>query len=160
MAAAGAECKVLKVGINGFGRIGRMVFKATVGRANIEVVAVNDPFTDPEYMAYQLKYDSTHGRFDGTVTAEGGNLIVNGKKMQVFAEKDPSAIKWAETGVAYVLECTGVFKEVDTAAAHLKGGAKRVVISAPSKTAPEYRSFATRRSRSGARARRGGSRRS
>jgi glyceraldehyde 3-phosphate dehydrogenase len=138
-AAAGAESKkVLRVGINGFGRIGRMVFKASLSRSDIEVVAVNDPFTDPEYMAYQFKYDSTHGRFGGTVTSEEGNLIVNGRTVKVFAEKDPSQIPWAANSVDYVAECTGVFKELDTAAAHLKGGAKRVLISAPSKTAPMF----------------------
>jgi glyceraldehyde 3-phosphate dehydrogenase len=136
--AAAAEKKVVKIGINGFGRIGRMVFKASLARDDIQVVAVNDPFTDPEYMAYQFKYDSTHGCFKGTVSSVDGNLVVNGTTIKVFAEKDPAAIPWGENGVDYVAECTGVFRELDTASAHLKGGAKRVLISAPSKTAPMF----------------------
>ena len=137
MASAGTE-KTLKIVINGFGRIGRMVFKATLSRPDIEVVAVNDPFTDPEYMAYQFKYDSTHGCYKGTIASVDGNLVVDGKTVKVFAEKDPAKIPWGESGVDYVAECTGVFRELDNASAHLKGGAKRVLISAPSKTAPMF----------------------
>jgi glyceraldehyde 3-phosphate dehydrogenase len=138
MASADSTGKVLKIGVNGFGRIGRMVMKASLSRSDIEVVAVNDPFTDPEYMAYQFKYDSTHGVFKGEVSSDGKDLTINGKKISVFAERDPAAIPWTKVGVDYVAECTGVFREVDKASAHLKGGAKRVLISAPSKTAPMF----------------------
>jgi glyceraldehyde 3-phosphate dehydrogenase len=137
--AAAADSKTLKIGINGFGRIGRMVMKATLSFDDVEVVAVNDPFTDPEYMAYQLKFDSTHGRFSGEIsTDKDSNLVVNGKTIKVFAERDPEKIEWAANGVDYVADCTGVFRELDGASKHLKGGAKRVLISAPSKTAPMF----------------------
>eukprot|EP01083_Nonionella_stella_P039572 107617_1 len=135
---AAAETGILKVGINGFGRIGRMVMKASLKRDDIQVVAVNDPFTNPEYMAYQFKYDSTHGRFAGEVTSDGKSLTINGKVIRCFAERDPAAIDWTACGVTYVAECTGVFKELETAKAHLKGSVKRVLISAPSKTAPMF----------------------
>jgi len=128
----------VKVGINGFGRIGRMVFRASIFREDIEVVAINDPFIPADYMVYQLSYDSTHGRFKGKVSAEGKNLIVNGRSIATFSEKNPADIPWGKAGAVYVLECTGVFKETDTCAAHLKAGAQRVIISAPSKTAPMY----------------------
>jgi len=128
----------IKVGINGFGRIGRMVFRASVFREDIEVVAINDPFIPTEYMVYQLSYDSTHGKFKGKVSADGKNLVVNGRKIQTFAEKDPANIPWGKTGSVYVLECTGVFKETKECEAHLKAGTQRVIISAPSKTAPMY----------------------
>jgi glyceraldehyde 3-phosphate dehydrogenase len=130
--------KVLKIGINGFGRIGRMVAKASLSRADIEIVAVNDPFTDPEYMAYQFKYDSTHGVFKGEVSSDGKSLTIDGKSVTVFAERDPSKIPWKSAGVDYVAECTGVFCELDKAKAHLTEGVKRVLISAPSKTAPMF----------------------
>jgi len=136
--AAAEETKTLKIGINGFGRIGRMVAKASLGRSDIEVVAVNDPFTDPEYMAYQFKYDSTHGVFDGEVSSDGKSLTINGKQLTVFAERDPAKIPWTDAGVDYVAECTGVFRELDKAKAHLESGVKRVLISAPSKTAPMF----------------------
>jgi glyceraldehyde 3-phosphate dehydrogenase len=128
----------LKVGINGFGRIGRMVFRAATSREDIEVVAINDPFIPTEYMAYQLSFDSTHGKFKGKVAADGKNLSVNGRTVATFAEKDPTNIPWGKVGAVYVLECTGVFKEIDQCVSHLKGGAQRVIISAPSKTAPMY----------------------
>jgi glyceraldehyde 3-phosphate dehydrogenase len=128
----------LKIGINGFGRIGRMVFRAALTRDDIQVVAVNDPFIPPEYMVYQLKYDSTHGVLKHEVSTDGNFLSVAGHKVQIFQERDPANIGWAKAGAVYVAECTGVFTEVEKATAHLKGGAKRVVISAPSKTAPMF----------------------
>ena len=122
----------IKVGINGFGRIGRLVFRAAATRPGIEVVGIND-LIDVEYMAYMLKYDSTHGKFEGDVSVSGGNLIVNGKTIRVTAEKDPANLKWNEVGAEYVVESTGLFLSRDKAAGHLKAGAKRVVMSAPSK---------------------------
>ncbi|XP_031622992.1 glyceraldehyde-3-phosphate dehydrogenase [Contarinia nasturtii] len=126
-----------KIGINGFGRIGRLVLRAAVEKG-AEVVAVNDPFIGVDYMVYLFKYDSTHGRFKGTVTAEGGCLVVNGKKIVVFSERDPKDIKWASAGAEYVVESTGVFTTIDKASAHLAGGAKKVIISAPSADAPMF----------------------
>ncbi|KAJ9124932.1 hypothetical protein QFC24_002861 [Naganishia onofrii] len=128
----------VKVGINGFGRIGRIVFRNAVEHGDIEVVAINDPFIDLDYMVYMFKYDSTHGRFKGTVTAENGKLVINGKPVHVFGERDPAAIKWGEAGADYVVESTGVFTTTDKASAHLKGGAKKVIISAPSADAPMF----------------------
>ena len=127
-----------KVGINGFGRIGRIVFRNAVSRDDVEVVAVNDPFIETHYAAYMLKYDSTHGRFQGTVETYDQGLVVNGKKVQFFAEKDPAAIPWGKAGADYIVESTGVFTTNEKAAAHLKGGAKKVVISAPSADAPMF----------------------
>lgn len=127
----------VKIGINGFGRIGRLVFRAAMNRKNVEVVGINDLF-DAEYLAYMLKYDSTHRQFDGTVKAEGNNIIVNGKKIRVFAEKDPAAIKWVDVGAEYVIESTGLFTTLETAKGHLAGGAKKVIISAPSADAPMF----------------------
>lgn len=135
---------MIRVGINGFGRIGRMVFRAAVSNfsKDIEVVAINDLLAfnkeDPskmlvDYLAYLLKYDSVHGQFDGDVKVEGHDLIVNGKKIRVFAEKDPAAIKWGEEKVDVVVESTGFFLTAPAAEAHIKGGAKKVIISAPSK---------------------------
>jgi len=125
------------MGINGFGRIGRLVFRAAHEKEGIEVVAVNDPFMDLEYMVYQLKYDSTHKAFSGTVEFknDGGKelLIVNGRAIRVYHERDPSSIGWGESGADYVCESTGVFTERLKAEMHIKGGAKKVVISAPSK---------------------------
>lgn len=121
-----------KIGINGFGRIGRLAFRAAVGRKDIEVVGIND-LVDPEYMAYMLKYDSTHGRFDGTVEAKDGNLIVNGKKIRVTAEKDPSNLKWNEVGAEIVIESTGLFLTKADGQKHITAGAKKVVFSAPAK---------------------------
>jgi len=131
------------VGINGFGRIGRLVLRAAVEKDTVQVVAVNDPFIDVEYMVYMFKYDSTHGRFPGKVSQSGGNLVVEcpGKSTQtikVFNCKDPAEIKWGEAGAQYVVESTGVFTTLEKAGAHLKGGAKKVVISAPSADAPMF----------------------
>ncbi|KAJ5981010.1 glyceraldehyde-3-phosphate dehydrogenase [Penicillium waksmanii] len=130
---------VPKVGINGFGRIGRIVFRNAINHGGVDVVAVNDPFIEVHYAAYMLKYDSTHGQFKGTIEIDGTNgLIVNGKKIRFYAERDPASIPWAETGAAYVVESTGVFTTTDKASAHLKGGAKKVIISAPSADAPMF----------------------
>ncbi len=128
----------IKVGINGFGRIGRLVFRAALNNPKVEVVGINDPFIDPAYMVYMLKYDSVHGRFKGTAEAGEGKIIVNGKTVHCYAQKDPSQIPWGAIGVEYVLESTGVFTDSEKASAHLKAGAKKVVISAPSKDAPMY----------------------
>jgi len=129
---------VIKVGINGFGRIGRLVFRSSFERDDIEVVAVNDPFINLEYMVYLTKYDSTHGRFNGTVEAKGDKLVVNGKEVTVFACRNPDEIAWGAAGADYVVESTGVFTLTEKASLHLKGGAKKVVISAPSKDAPTF----------------------
>ena len=122
----------IKVGINGFGRIGRLVFRAMTERENIEVVGIND-LINAEYMAYMLKYDSVHGEFKGEVSTEGNDLIVNGKRIRVTAEKDPNNLKWNEVGAEYIVESTGLFLSKDTAQAHINAGAKKVVLSAPSK---------------------------
>jgi len=123
----------IKVGINGFGRIGRMVFRAaTKDFPEIEVVAIND-LLEPDYLAYMLKYDSVHGRFNGDVAVSGSNLVVNGKTIRLTAEKDPANLKWNEAGVDIVIECTGFFLTKDTCQAHIKAGAKKVVQSAPCK---------------------------
>jgi len=127
-----------KVGINGFGRIGRLVLRAALDNKDVTVVAVNDPFIDLKYMVYMFKYDSTHGRYKGSVEDKDGKLIVNGQTIAVFNEKDPSAIPWSSAGAEYVVESTGVFTTTEKASAHLKGGAKKVVISAPSADAPMY----------------------
>lgn len=129
---------MVKVGINGFGRIGRLVFRASLARTDVEVVAINDPFIDVDYMVYMLKYDSIHGRFKGDVSVNNGKLVVNGREITVFECKDPAEIAWGQAGADYVVESTGVFTTMDTAAAHFKGGAKKVVISAPSKDAPMF----------------------
>lgn len=126
-----------KIGINGFGRIGRLVLRAAVDKG-AQVVAVNDPFIGLDYMVYLFKFDSTHGRFKGTVTAEGGFLVVNGQKITVFSERDPKDIKWASAGAEYVVESTGVFTTIEKASTHLAGGAKKVIISAPSADAPMF----------------------
>lgn len=122
----------IKVGINGFGRIGRIVFRAAQKRSDVEVVAIND-LMDVEYMAYMLKYDSTHGRFEGTVEIREGALIVNGKKIRITAEKDPNNLKWGEVGVDVVAEATGIFLTDETARKHITAGAKKVVMTGPSK---------------------------
>jgi glyceraldehyde 3-phosphate dehydrogenase len=129
---------VVKVGINGFGRIGRIVFRNAIEHDDVNIVAVNDPFIEPHYAAYMLKYDSTHGQFKGTIEVDGNNLKVNGKTVRFYMEKDPSNIPWSETGAYYVVESTGVFTTTEKAKAHLKGGAKKVVISAPSSDAPMF----------------------
>ncbi|MDX1795587.1 MAG: type I glyceraldehyde-3-phosphate dehydrogenase [Hydrogenovibrio sp.] len=123
----------IKVGINGFGRIGRMAFRAAAKDfKNIEVVAIND-LLDPEYLAYMLKYDSVHGRFDGDVEVKDGNLVVNGKTIRITAERNPADLKWDEVGADLVIECTGFFLTEESCQAHLDAGAKKVVQSAPSK---------------------------
>ncbi len=127
----------LNIGINGFGRIGRMVFRSTVRRDDVDVVAIND-LLDVQHLAYLLKYDSVHGRFDGDVEVSGDHLIVNGKKVRITAERDPKNLKWDEVGADIVAECTGIFTTLETAQYHIDGGAKKVVISAPSKDAPMF----------------------
>ncbi len=122
----------VKVGINGFGRIGRLVFRAGVNNPNIEFVGIND-LLDPDYIAYMLKYDSTHGRFDGDVSVDGGNLVVNGKTIRITSERDPANLKWDEVEAEYVVESTGLFLTKEKAEGHIKAGAKKVVMSAPSK---------------------------
>jgi glyceraldehyde 3-phosphate dehydrogenase len=122
----------IKVGINGFGRIGSLVFGALLEKENVEVVAIND-LIDAEYMAYMIKYDSVHGRFKGEVKAEGKDLVVNGKKIRISAERDPNNINWSEAGAEYIVECTGRFLTKETAMAHINAGAKKVILSAPSK---------------------------
>ena len=150
--------KYINIGINGFGRIGRMVLRASLKRNTINVIAVNDPFIKPEliyicssttyhmiiytythrYMVYMFKYDTVQDTFPGDVSTDGTNLIINGKKIKIFSEKKPANIPWGKNGVVYVAECTWVFKEKDTASLHLRGGAKKVIISAPSKTVPMF----------------------
>jgi len=127
-----------KVGINGFGRIGRIVFRNAIEHDDIDIVAVNDPFIEPHYAAYMLKYDSTHGQFKGEIKATEKGLEVNGKTIRFYTEKDPANIPWSETGAYYIVESTGVFTTTEKAKAHIKGGAKKVVISAPSADAPMY----------------------
>tara|TARA_R110000868_G_scaffold78284_3_gene223574 strand:+ start:28749 stop:29750 length:1002 start_codon:yes stop_codon:yes gene_type:complete len=127
----------LKIGINGFGRIGRLVFRATVERDNVDVVAIND-LLDVEHLAYLLEYDSVHGKFNGTVEVKDGNLVVNGKTVRITAERDPKNLKWDEVGADIVAECTGIFTTLETAQSHIDGGAKKVVISAPSSNAPMF----------------------
>lgn len=126
-----------KIGINGFGRIGRLVFRAAMQNPNVEVVGINDLF-DADYLAYMLKYDSTQGKFDGTIEVKDGNMVVNGKTIRMTSERDPSALKWDAIGADYVVESTGIFKEIDKAKPHLAAGAKKVVVSAPSKDAPMF----------------------
>lgn len=126
-----------KIGINGFGRIGRLVFRATLDRPNTEVVAIND-LLDVEQLAYLLEYDSVHGRFNGSIAVENGNLVVNGKTIRVTGERDPSTIKWDEVGAELVMECTGIFTTLEMAQSHIDGGAIKVLISAPSKDAPMF----------------------
>jgi glyceraldehyde 3-phosphate dehydrogenase len=128
----------VKIGINGFGRIGRLVFRAALENSNVDVVGINDPFIDLEYMKYMLRYDSIHGQFNGTIALEDGKLVVNGRPIMVYGEKDPAAINWSGCGAEYVVESTGVFTTTEKASAHLKGGAKKVVISAPSADAPMF----------------------
>eukprot|EP00796_Vickermania_ingenoplastis_P005154 gene5154-3704_t len=122
----------IKVGINGFGRIGRVVFRAAMNRPNIEIVGIND-LLDAEYMAYMLKFDSTHGRFEGTVEVQNGQLVVNGKTIRVTAERDPANLRWGEIGVDVVVESTGLFLTNETAQKHIAAGAKRVVMTGPPK---------------------------
>lgn len=128
---------MIKLGINGFGRIGRLALREIAKRNDVEIVGVND-LLEVEHLAYLLKYDSVHGRFDGTVETKDGKLIVNGKPIRVTAEKDPTNLKWDEVGAEIILDCTGIFTTLETANTHIKAGAKKVVISAPSKDAPMF----------------------
>ncbi len=121
----------IKIGINGFGRIGGIVFNAAINRSNIEIVGIND-LVDVEYMAYMLKYDSVHGAFNGEIKVENGNLVVNGQTIRVTAERDPLNLKWNEVGADYIVESTGLFLTKEKAEAHIKAGAKKVIMSAPS----------------------------
>jgi len=126
-----------KIGINGFGRIGRIAFRIAAQNDNVEVVAIND-LLDVDHLAYLLKYDSVHGKYNGCVEVKDGSLFVDGKKIRVTSEKNPADLKWGDAEVEVVIDCTGIFKEKDSAQAHLDAGAKKVVISAPSKTAPMF----------------------
>jgi glyceraldehyde 3-phosphate dehydrogenase len=128
-----------RIGINGFGRIGRLVLRASLEKSEAcRVVAINDPFIDLEYMVYLIKYDSTHGCFKGTVKAKGGKLVVNDQEISVFGCKNPQDIPWGSLKADYVVEATGVFTNVDSCKSHLSGGAKRVIITAPSNDAPMF----------------------
>lgn len=127
----------MKVGINGFGRIGRLVLRACLA-AKVQVVAVNDPFIELDYMVYMFKYDSTHGRYQGTVEIKDGKLVVDGQNIDVYNERDPANITWSKSGADYVVESTGVFTKTELASKHFTGGAKKVVISAPSPDAPMF----------------------
>lgn len=126
-----------KIGINGFGRIGRIAFRIASEREDVEIVAIND-LLDVDHLAYLLKYDSVHGTFKGSIEIDGGNLVVNGKTVRITAEKNPEDLKWDEVGAEIIIDCTGIFTTKDTAAKHLTAGAKKVVISAPSKDAPMF----------------------
>ena len=132
------EIMVTKIGINGFGRIGRLVFRAGLDHPAAQIVGLNDPFIDAEYMAYMLKYDSVHGRFKGTAKARDHQLLVNGRAIDVYDAKRPEEIPWATCGAEYIVESSGVFTTLEKAGAHLKAGAHKVVISAPSKDAPMF----------------------
>ncbi|KAL6077774.1 hypothetical protein STEG23_025599 [Scotinomys teguina] len=129
---------MVKIGVNGFGRIGRLVTRSAFECDKVEIVAINDPFIDLNHMVYMFQCDSTHGKFNGTVKAENRKLVVNGKAITIFQERDPANIKWGDAGAEYVVESTGVFTTLEKAGAHLKGGAKRVIISAPSADAPMF----------------------
>ncbi|MCL2617466.1 MAG: type I glyceraldehyde-3-phosphate dehydrogenase [Defluviitaleaceae bacterium] len=129
---------MIKIGINGFGRIGRLVMRCALERKDVQVVAINDPFIDLDYMVYMLKYDSIHGQFKGEVSIKDGKLCVNGSLVSVFGSKSAADIPWGSAGAEYVVESTGVFTDIDGASGHLKGGAKKVIISAPSKDAPMF----------------------
>jgi glyceraldehyde 3-phosphate dehydrogenase len=128
---------MIKIGINGFGRIGRLAFRVATQRENVQVVGIND-LLDVDYLAYMLKYDSVHGRFDGEVEVKDGKLIVNGNEVRITAERNPEDLKWDEIGAEYVIDATGIFTTKEKAGLHLKAGAKKVVISAPSPDAPMY----------------------
>ncbi|ODV79348.1 glyceraldehyde-3-phosphate dehydrogenase [Suhomyces tanzawaensis NRRL Y-17324] len=128
----------IKIGINGFGRIGRLVLRIALQRKDIEVVAINDPFIAPDYASYMFKYDSTHGRYAGEVKSEGDSLVIDGHAIKVFGERDPATIPWGKSGVEYVIESTGVFTTLEGAQKHIDGGAKKVIITAPSSDAPMF----------------------
>ncbi|MDT8417554.1 MAG: type I glyceraldehyde-3-phosphate dehydrogenase [Lutibacter sp.] len=127
----------IKIGINGFGRIGRIAFRVAVTRPNVEVVGIND-LLDVDHLAYLLKYDSVHGKFDGDVEVKNGNLVVNGKEIRITAERNPEDLKWGEVGAEIVLDCTGIFTSLEGAQKHIAAGAKKVAISAPSADAPMF----------------------
>ncbi|KAL7800572.1 hypothetical protein V8C43DRAFT_274308 [Trichoderma afarasin] len=129
---------VPKVGINGFGRIGRVVLRNALETGDVEVVALNDPFIEPHYAEYMFKYDSTHGRFKGDIKVDGKDLVIDSKRIKYYQEKDPANIPWKDSGAEYIVESTGVFTTTEKASAHFKGGAKKVIISAPSADAPMY----------------------
>ncbi len=129
---------MIKVGVNGFGRIGRLVMRASLERDNVDVVAINDPFIDLEYMKYMLTYDTIHGKYDADIQVVGSNLVINGKEIKVYNFKDPNEIPWKDAGAEYVVESSGVFTTTEKASAHFTGGAKKVVISAPSKDAKMF----------------------
>jgi len=128
---------MIKIGINGFGRIGRLALRIAVERENVQVVAIND-LLDVDYLAYMLKFDSVHGRFNGEVDVKEGKLFVNGKEIRVTSERNPENLKWNEVDAEYIVECTGIFKTLETAQGHITGGAKKVIISAPSADAPMF----------------------
>lgn len=128
----------IKIGINGFGRIGRLVFRIAANDPNVEVVAINDPFIDLDYMIYMLTYDTVHGRFKGTAESKDGKLVVNGKEINVYNCMNPNEIPWNQAGAEYIVESTGVFTTMEKAAAHFVNGAKKVVITAPSADAPMF----------------------
>jgi len=128
----------IKIGINGFGRIGRLAFRAACNNPDVQVVGINDPFIDLEYMKYMLQYDTVHGQFKGTIEIRDGKLVVNGNAISVYACMEPADIPWKECGAEYIIESTGVFTTTDKASAHIKAGAKKIVISAPSKDAPMF----------------------
>lgn len=130
--------KKAKIAINGFGRIGRLVLRAIASRDDVECVAINDPFLTVDYAKYMFEYDSIHGRFKGEVAVDGDYLVVNGKRIRFFAEKDPSLLPWSEVGAEYIAEATGVFTSYDKAKAHLDAGAKKVVVTAPGKEMPMF----------------------
>lgn len=129
---------IVKVGINGFGRIGRLVFRAALNNPEIEVTGINDPFIDVEYMVYMLKYDTVHGQFKGTIEVKNSKLVVDGKVIAVYGSMKPTEIPWKECGAEYIVESTGVFTTIESASAHIIAGAKKVVISAPSSDAPMF----------------------
>ncbi len=129
---------MVKVGINGFGRIGRLVLRATLEREDIDVVAINDPFIETDYMRYMLKYDTIHGKLDKSIEVVDGNLVIDGKTIKVYNYKDPNEIPWSEAEAEYIVESSGVFTLTEKASAHFTGGAKKVIISAPSKDAPMF----------------------
>jgi len=129
---------VFNVGINGFGRIGRLVMRASLKHEEVAVVAINEPFADLDYIVYLFKYDSTHGRFQGDVHAKDGKLVINGHEIHVFAEKDPTKIPWGKHGADYIIESTGIFLDIEKCNAHLHAGAKKVIITAPSPDAPMF----------------------
>ena len=128
----------VKVGINGFGRIGRLVFRAAIHNPEVEIVGINDPFIDPDYMVYMLVYDTVHGRFKGTASTKDGKLVVNGKSINVYEKMNANEIPWKECGAEYIVESTGVFTTIDKAKAHIDAGAKKVIITAPSNDAPMF----------------------